>query len=122
MLRHWRDAQATRLVGYTLKSFTYYKLKNIYIYIYIYIYDTFPYITCYLCEDCKTNEGPNKHVPCVFPFTWQGKKYNHCIPWPVGAHDVEGYYFCSTQVNAHVNLKGSNWGFCSQGCPGVPGR
>ena len=82
------------------------------------------YVFCYLqiaLQDCVTVGGGsgNKDKRCIFPFRYNGKKYNHCIskagnekPW------------CSTKVTKghhHVG-NGGNWGYCSPSCPFSPNR
>ena len=65
---------------------------------------------------CHTDGGPKKEKPCVFPFTFEGKKYNTCtvVSKPV----LEKYSdtlvkpWCSTGVDANGNYITGEWGFC----------
>ena len=65
---------------------------------------------------CKTISGPFSNNPCVFPFEYNGVKYNECtnveasrtMPW------------CSVRVDAQETHVQGNWGYCDTGCPGVP--
>ena len=63
-----------------------------------------------------TVDGPSNGVPCVFPFTFNEKKYEEC------AHDQDGFW-CSTKTdeNGEHNYEQGNWGICGQNCP-IPGK
>ena len=51
------------------------------------------------------------NIRYLFPFTYKGTKYDTCItvednqPW------------CSTEVDSTGHYIGSEWGYCSAGCP-----
>ena len=62
----------------------------------------------------ERDPGQVETVPCVFPFTWQGKTFNSCTK----EGDDQGKLWCSTMVDQagnHVTGQGQ-YGFCSQGC------
>ena len=56
--------------------------------------------------------GPN--LPCIFPFKYKDKIYNEC-------HSDTYGVWCSTKIDATGKHVTGHWGFCGQGCPGVPG-
>ena len=59
---------------------------------------------------CKTIAGPSKGKDCVFPFVFNGKKYNEC------AFDSDGFW-CSTKVDSTGTHITGNWGICGSDCP-----
>ena len=44
-------------------------------------------------NECLTTGGGNTGKPCIFPFKYNGKEYNHC-QWKKG----ESEPWCSTKV------------------------
>ena len=64
-----------------------------------------------------TSRGPQKSVPCTFPFTLNGMTYNGC------AYDEdfpgENRTWCSTEVDVNgIHKQGQNkWGECGSQCP-----
>jgi len=61
---------------------------------------------------CKTIAGPSNNKDCIFPFVFNGTRYNRC------AYDSDGFW-CSTKVDstgAHIT---GNWGICGANCPKV---
>ena len=67
-------------------------------------------------QECITIGGGdgNEGKKCIFPFKYNGKKFNHCIsktkndkPW------------CSTKVSKgqHHVAQAGNWGYCGPSCP-----
>jgi len=64
---------------------------------------------------CVTKSGPSSNQPCIFPFTWRGKKYNGCATNP----DDSSQRWCSTKVDSNGNhITGQrNWGYCDSKCP-----
>ena len=64
-----------------------------------------------------TSAGPQRHVPCVFPFTLNGKTHNACTLDDGDPGDTRPW--CSTKVKgsgAHIGGRG-NWGVCGKQCP-----
>jgi len=57
---------------------------------------------------CATTSSSN---PCVFPFTYQGKKYNTCTS------DV-GKTWCATETTTGGLYVPGKWAVCSEGCEG----
>jgi len=63
---------------------------------------------------CKTIAGPSSNKNCIFPFVFNGTRYNRC------AFDSDGFW-CSTRVDStgsHIAGAG-NWGICGPNCPKV---
>ena len=67
-------------------------------------------------EICKTDEdGPQKQVPCVFPFRWYGRLHTGCT-W---ISEENNKQWCSTKVDSkgdHV-IGAEQWGYCGAHCP-----
>ena len=64
---------------------------------------------------CETVSGPKVGAACVFPFTYQGRRYNGC---PVDPEDLSKRW-CSTLVDGnglHVGGQGE-YGHCAPACP-----
>ena len=59
---------------------------------------------------CKTIAGPSINKDCVFPFAFNGMKYNKC------AFDSDGFW-CSTKVDATGSHISGMWGICGSDCP-----
>ena len=65
-------------------------------------------------NSCQTIDGPNKNIPCQFPFKYYDNIYDTCI--------VEGNSqnrpWCSTKVDSEGNHIGGedNWGYCPPTC------
>ena len=61
---------------------------------------------------CNVKEyGTSMIKPCVFPFKYRGKTYNHCTN--EGFYD--GLFWCSTLTNIETkeHMEGAGfWGFC----------
>ena len=61
-------------------------------------------------NQCKTRlrGGGVRGVPCVFPFTYRGKKYTSCkkLGWRS---------WCATKTRNGKYIRG-NWGFCNKDC------
>ena len=53
--------------------------------------------------------------PCVFPFVYEGVKYDKCT----STHAAEGAVWCATQVHANETVIEGRWGDCTEGCPGA---
>ena len=53
-----------------------------------------------------------KNVPCLFPFTFDGKTYDACTD----ETDPDGRFWCSTKVDRSGNHIINNWGYCSDEC------
>lgn len=68
--------------------------------------------------DAKADANADR--PCVFPFTLAatGTTYTTCT----ADLDTGGKRWCSTAVDAEgTHLAGNgNWGYCNEGCPGMP--
>jgi len=45
---------------------------------------------------CLTESGPSEGVPCVLPFSFQGRTHTTCAPWTFGG-EHEGKLWCSTK-------------------------
>ena len=63
-------------------------------------------------DKCSTNEGgPQKNVPCVFPFIFADRIYYKCT----SDFDKDKKFWCSTKVDEeqHHISHGGNWGYCS---------
>ena len=60
--------------------------------------------------ECKTESGPEPRRPCVFPFIYNGVKYNECtfVDW----HQP----WCSVEVNDNQNHIDGKWGNCKKTC------
>merc|ERR1711936_71929 len=79
---------------------------------------------------CLAAAGPAAGKNCIFPFTFNGAKYNGCTELKVGLVSLYSpIYWCSTKVDIngfHVrgpyNNKGKNVGFCDDTCPRVYNR
>jgi len=52
---------------------------------------------------------------CVFPFKLSGKTYNACT----SDLDVDGRFWCSTQVDNQGNHVTGTWGYCNSKCAGA---
>ena len=52
-----------------------------------------------------TGEGDSESLPCIFPFEYNGVRYNGCA---AEGHDEPWCY---------TNLDSKNWGNCNEGCP-----
>ena len=80
---------------------------------------------------CQTtnDKGPQKNMPCIFPFKHQGVVYEKCgciLPFNKtyeqectgNTINPKAKYWCSTRVNAkseHIS-GGGNYGYCSRSC------
>ena len=68
---------------------------------------------------CKTwvkYGGPtDKGKPCVFPFIFNGKKYEKCKKWG-------SVSWCATKTTKDGTLVLGRWGICNKNCPGSTGR
>jgi len=67
-------------------------------------------------EHCDTVDGPQAHLPCIFPFNFQGVAHNACTT-------IDGdRAWCATNVTASGDLANGNaWGYCGPGCFDVQG-
>ena len=61
---------------------------------------------------CKTTNG----VPCVFPFTYNGKKYHACKTW----WESKGSSWCATKTENGKYL--GIWGWCNKDCSKPKGK
>ena len=69
-----------------------------------------------LSGECFTTiDSPEKNIPCVIPFKFEGIERNGCIT----DNDPKGRYWCPTKVNQNLEYVASekDWGFCKQSCP-----
>ena len=69
---------------------------------------------------CTTESGASPHLPCIFPFRFNGVTHTTCI-WDM-AHLTEHKPWCSTlvdEVGHHVGGQ-SKWGNCGPDCPIPP--
>ena len=69
---------------------------------------------------CKTTGGPRNAKPCVFPFIFQGKKYEACTEILQGENSniIFGKAWCSTMVDGSRNYIPNEWGYCEYwNCP-----
>ena len=48
---------------------------------------------------------------CVFPFTYNGKKYTGC------SKDGKGKWWCATKVDSKGIMKKDKWARCNEYCP-----
>ena len=66
---------------------------------------------------CITTGGNAPYKPCVFPFIYNGVKYNTCTY--AGSQHTEGVAWCSTSTDRYDNHIQGTWGNCEQGsnCP-----
>jgi len=80
--------------------------------------------TCQLLpsESCVAEDGPAAGQPCVFPFIYQGFKYNGCAPLHSSSGDLK--FWCSTRTDIngfHVRGQypevGKFVGYCADTCP-----
>jgi hypothetical protein len=60
---------------------------------------------------CRTISGNKPNSPCVFPFTYNGKKFHRCT----NADSIQGLW-CSTRTWSNGDTVREHWGFCGQGC------
>ena len=51
----------------------------------------------------------------MFPFTYEGVKYDKCT----STHAAEGAVWCATQVHTNGSVIEGRWGDCTDGCPGA---
>ena len=61
-------------------------------------------------DQCSTVSGADPGAKCVFPFTFDGKRYSDCTT----TGSTDGKAWCSTRVDnkgRHIGGKG-NWGHC----------
>ena len=58
-----------------------------------------------MSSNCKTEHGP----PCVFPFTYRGKKYDSC------SAKYGQKTWCSTKTYNGNYIRG-HWGYCNKDC------
>ena len=70
---------------------------------------------------CITTGGNAPYKPCVFPFIYNGVKYNTCTY--AGSQHTEGVAWCSTSTDNYDNHIQGSWGNCEEGsnCP-LPSR
>ena len=66
-----------------------------------------------LPESCKTLGTDSE--PCVFPFIYEGVRYNQCTSQDA----AEGAVWCATQVSTNGTVIEGRWGDCTDGCPGA---
>jgi len=65
-------------------------------------------------KECKTYAGPNNDDKCKFPFTYNGKEYNHCIT----TDDRCGVPWCPTSDGKDaIDMEVGSWGYCNHHCP-----
>ena len=65
-------------------------------------------------ESCKTLGTDSE--PCVFPFIYEGVRYNQCTSQDA----AEGAVWCATQVSqTNGTVIEGRWGDCTDGCPGA---
>lgn len=73
-----------------------------------------------LCRTIPTSGGTLKSEPCVFPFTYKGRRFNRCT----SVSDPHKKLWCSVQVDSsgfHIT-GGGRWGHCDRSCFNLPGR
>ena len=72
-----------------------------------------------LSNKCFTTiDSPDKNVPCVIPFKFEGIERNGCIT----DYDPKGRHWCPTKVDQNLEYVLSappffDWGFCKQSSP-----
>ena len=59
--------------------------------------------------ECIIKGGNHTEIPCIFPFLWNGKKYNSCI-------FKKGGSWCSTKVDKDGKHMQMFWGKCPRNC------
>merc|ERR1740123_533085 len=68
---------------------------------------------------CATVPGPNAKAvvgrPCVFPFEFDGKRYDACTD----VTDPDGKRWCSVETDAKQVHQQGRWGDCAAACPGM---
>ena len=52
----------------------------------------------------------SKDRPCVFPFSFGGKRYDACT----ADSDRDGLHWCATQVDGDGELVLGQWGYCDE--------
>jgi len=77
-------------------------------------------------SDCVASSGPASGRKCIFPFTYNGVRYEGCAPLYGDLVNVYSQvYWCSTKVDFngfHIrSLNGKYVGFCDETCPKVSG-
>jgi len=80
-------------------------------------------------DGCIASSGPAAGRSCIFPFIYNGVRYDACAPLNGGiANTYSQVYWCSTKVDIngfHVrgswNNQGKYVGFCDDSCPKVSG-
>ena len=68
--------------------------------------------------ECYTDNGPQVHKKCIFPFKFKDKRYDECL-WFRG--DEHGAW-CPTNVteSGYHDAGKDQWGFCGPHCPIPP--
>ena len=78
----------------------------------VWSYITINILLTFLPESCKTLGTDSE--PCVFPFIYEGVRYNQCTSQDA----AEGAVWCATQVSTNGTVIEGRWGDCTEGCPG----
>lgn len=61
--------------------------------------------------DCVTMDGPSYPANCIFPFTYQGRRFQACTDKP-GSSKL----WCPTKLSDNQEADEENWGYCSTKC------
>lgn len=77
---------------------------------------------CTTRQTCDSTDCGKVDMPCIFPFTYKGKKQHECV-FEDGEKDPKNRYgpWCATKLDTTGKMIDGHWGYCKFDCLGVNG-
>ena len=67
-----------------------------------------------ICPETTKCKSKSISKKCIFPFSYEGKRYNKCTSDHTG--EEREFTWCATEVDSNGELVGEEWEYCKESC------